>query len=499
MTLQKTINHGKKNDVTADVDRLLAIRPERISAFSLDDIGNARLFYRLYKDICRYDNDSGGWYVYTGVVWQIDKKGATVSRLCQQLRDALLIYIAEIDDFPNRREFEKNVFRLGSHKIRQNMEADARALCAVSHSAFDPNPDLIGCQNGVIDLRTMQLLDPDPRYMITKSLNADYDPAARSERWETFISDIMSGDPHKIEYLQRISGYGLQGENEQEKAFILYGATTRNGKSTFLETVSNVFGDYAGTIAPESLAYKKNKDGSIPSPDLASLDGVRFLKCSEPQKNMIINPGLFKNLTGSDTIKARKLYQDPTEFIPVFKLYMNTNYLPMINDPAIFNSGRLQVLTFDRHFSEHEQDKTLKQQFRSKANRSAILQWLLNGYKAYQEKGLSAPVSVQLATEQYQRKSDKIGQFMEECLTKDLNSMTPAKDAYRLYRGWCAGNGYGTEGKRTFLQYLRGMCLLEEQAYSSEIGGKINNVIPGYVLDPEALENYGIDPAAPPG
>ena len=504
MISRETIKAGNsKQRFQAEIDKLLMIRPEKNNAFSLDDIGNARLFYRLYGDVCKFDNDSGCWYVYraNSHIWEIDKNGAAVAQLAQQMRDALLMYITELEDFPNKREFEKNVFRLGSHKNRYNVLLDAQALCAVNHSAFNPNPDLIGCKNGVIDLKTLQLLEPDPVYMLTKSLNAEYHPYAddRSERWESFISDIMSGDPYKIEYLQRIAGYSLAPTNEQEKAFILYGATTRNGKSTFLESVGAVLGDYAETIRPESLAAKRGKTSPQASPDLAKLDGIRFLKCAEPEKSMVINNEVFKSLTGGEPITARHLYQGERTFITRFKLYMNTNYLPLINDQAIFDSGRLQVLTFDRHFTEQEQDKTLKQKFRQKQNRAAILAWIIQGYKQYQEKGLAAPVSVQLATEQYQRKSDKIGQFMEECFIKDLDNMTPAKDAYRLYRGWCAGNGYGTEGKRTFMQYLRKAGLLEERAYSSQIGGSVPNVIPGYVLDPEAVKNYGTDPAAPPG
>ena len=111
---------------------------------------------------------------------------------------------------------------------------------------------------------------------------------------------------------------------------------------------------------------------------------------------MVINNEVFKSLTGGEPITARHLYQGERTFITRFKLYMNTNYLPLINDQAIFDSGRLQVLTFDRHFTEQEQDKTLKQKFRQKQNRAAILAWIIQGYKQYQEKGLAAPVSVQL-------------------------------------------------------------------------------------------------------
>lgn len=93
-------------------------------------------------------------------------------------------------------------------------------------------------------------------------------------------------------------------------------------------------------------------------------------------------------MTGNDTINARFLHENSFDFQPLFKLYINTNYLPAVNDMTIFTSGRVIIIPFERHFDESEQDKSLKLEFSKPEVQSAILNWLLEGYALLQKKDL---------------------------------------------------------------------------------------------------------------
>lgn len=166
--------------------------------------------------------------------------------------------------------------------------------------------------------------------------------------------------------------------------------------------------------------------------------------------------------------------------IPKFKLVINTNYLPVITDDTIFSSGRLNVVSFDRHFEPHEQDKHLKDKLRKKEELSGILNWCLEGLRLYRKDGLKAPAAVQKATNAYRADSDKIGNFINECLKKtDTNSK--AKEIYDCYVKWCADNGYGIENKGNFFAEMKNKGLF---ATSGTVTGKtVKNVIKGYVID----------------
>lgn len=480
-------NEKLKNDpVLVKIRELDPITNEKYSGG--DDISFGCLFADVFGDVAKYFTNSQKreWLCYDGKAWRLDSGGVKVEGFAQKLAKLLSHYVIDkIGDSPTEKEtrFGEAVQRLHSRSARERMIADARSRSYISGEALDKDTDLFNVENGTLNLATGEFRPHDPKDYLSKVANVVYDPAAESVEWETFLKEIMLGDAEKVEFLQRIIGYALCGATYEEVAFLLYGSTTRNGKSTFLESVAAVMGDYSSAIAPESLA-QKDKSGSAASPDIARLRGVRLLRCAEPPKRMLLDAALLKTLLGRDTITARELYQSNIDFIPQFVLFFNTNFLPVIGDDSVFASGRLQVISFDRHFEPQEQDKGLKNRLTSKDNRSGILNWMLEGLRAYREQGLNPPRSVIDATAQYRQDSDKIQQFVDDILVPTPGENTPGSDAYDIYTEWCQKNGYGVDGKKNFFQDLRAKKLL---ANTGTVNGKtVRNVIVGYLPTAEA-------------
>jgi putative DNA primase/helicase len=264
----------------------------------------------------------------------------------------------------------------------------------------------------------------------------------------------MSGDRERADFLQRSLGYALSGDTRFECLFILFGATTRNGKGTLMEGVLNVMGDYGSTVRPETISMKQNVSSQNPTEDIARLAGIRFANISEPSKGLLLNAAQVKSMTGNDTLNARFLHENSFDFRPQFKIFMNTNYLPVITDITLFSSGRIMIIPFERHFEENEQDKTLKPLFRQPGNQSAILNWLLEGYRKMESEGLSMPKTVVSATERYQHDSDKFALFIEDEMEVDANGEERTSMIYSRYQKWCEANGCYVENMRNFKQAL---------------------------------------------
>lgn len=287
----------------------------------------------------------------------------------------------------------------------------------------------------------------------------------------------------KIEYLQKAIGYSLTGATSQETCFILHGATTRNGKSTLTESIKYLLGNYAMQMNPETLTKRQN-DSKTASGDIARLDGIRFLNVSEPSQNMILDEALIKKLTGRDTITARKLYESEFEFIPEFTLFMNTNHLPQISDDTVFASGRINIITFDKHFTAEEQDTSLKDKLKAPEVLSGILNWCIEGLKMFNETGLVPPQSVINATNKYKEDSDDISRFMNNCLVPSKANL-PAKEAYENYLKWCNDSNIINKNKQSFFEVLRNRNILK---LSGTVDGKtIKNIICGYSIAPDWL------------
>lgn len=464
------------------LERVRELTPESNPLYSaMDDSASGRLFADIFKDVARYNATAKCWYIYNGMIWKEDTGEMEVAGLAKKLYKALYFYAGEISG-PDANRFITYCVKLGSRRNRDIMLKDAQDLNYITEEMLDADLGLFNCQNCVIDLRTFQTIPHDPSLLLSKVSNVVYREGAASSEFSAFMRSIMCDDESLIDYLQTLFGYALTGETEREEMYILYGASTRNGKSTLVETISFMMGGTSGysmTMTPETLAQKKN-DSRQASGDIARLKGCRFLNASEPPKRMVFNVELLKILLGRDKITARHLYQREFEFVPVFKLVINTNYLPLINDDTVFSSGRIKVIPFEKHFSESEQDKKLKDRLKSEENISGIFNWCLEGLKRYRENNLVPPEKVTTATEEYRQKSDKIGTFFNECMTR-ANANTSAKSVYDEYSHWCASNGYGIENKGNFLAELRSKGLLADTGTVNGI--TLHNVIIGYVID----------------
>lgn len=457
------------------------IKPEK--TYTWDDKGNGQLYADIFKDKCRYNVTAREWYYYNGKNWEEDTEAMMASRYSKILSESLLKYSFSIEEEDKRTAYRKHVFKLGQLGFRKTMIEDARDSYYIKTEQLDKDSFLFNCQNGVMDLNKLEFREHSPNDLLSKISNVHYDPSAASPDFEKFLDQVMQGDQEKIQYLQKILGYALSGDTKEESAYILYGVTTRNGKGTLMSTIDYMMGStegYAMNILPETLAQKKAKDSRQANGDIARLNGCRFLNMSEPPKKMIFDVALLKTLLGRDKVTARHLREREFEFLPLFKLFINTNFLPLVTDDTLFTSGRLNVITFDRHFSLEERDKGLKNRLKKRENISGIFNWCLEGWKLYKkDKGIKPPKAVVDATEEYRASSDKVGNFIQECL-EESDKNCKAKDVYDEFQEWCRSYGFGIENKTNFFAELESKRLLSKSGIVN--GTNYKNVVKGYEI-----------------
>lgn len=472
-------------DFNDDFDKLSNLNPIDVAKYPWTDIGAGMLFADFYQDKLRYVPERKSWFGYEDGIWTHDIGGLKAMKCCMTLANLLHMYALKIEDEHKRKIYMDYSKKWQSHNYRVNILKDAQVYHPVSISEFDSDPYIFNCKNGTLDVRKRICLEHNSSDKLTKISNANYNPDAHSDRWDNFILEIMSGDIEKAKFLQKIFGYGLTGDTRHECMTILYGASTRNGKGTLCESVLKVLGSYGCTARPETIAQKSNTNSSQPSEDIARLAGVRFVNISEPGKGLVLNAAQVKSMTGNDTLNARFLHENSFDFRPLFKLYINTNYLPTVNDMTIFTSGRIIIIPFERHFDESEQDKSLKKEFAKDEVQSAILNWLLDGYELLQKEGLAIPQSVKDATAQYQHNSDKLQLFIDECMEQgDYEEKTST--IYLSYRNWCIENGHYAESMRNFKQSLEAIVPVVRKR--PKVGGEKTTMVTGYRLLPDFLK-----------
>ena len=448
------LDEDKTVEFQPDISRITLtleeMAPHSNPRYGREEIGMGNAFADYFKPIARYNSERGIWYVYDGTVWQPDMENLKVAELAKLLADKLYVFALTITEEDSRKRFIERVKKLQLRKHRDTMIKDAKSVFPLSMKSFDSDIYLFNCKNGTLNLRTMEFREHRPEDYLTKVSPVIYDPDAECPRWRTFIDEIMQGDKARSNYLQKAIGYALTGDTKMECLFILYGPTSRNGKGTTMESILRIMGEYGKNADPTMLQAKFNAQSGGPSEEIARLAGARFVNISEPEKKITLDAALTKRLTGNDTITARYLHENSFEFRPNFKIFINTNHLPNITDLTLFESGRIKIIPFDRHFEENEQDKGLKQLFAEPENMSGILNWMLEGYRKFREEKLDMPDSVINATQEYRMASDKISQFCEACLVEKLGSELRSKAVYNRYKEWSVENGYRADGMQNF-------------------------------------------------
>ncbi len=496
ITLQKAANStketysplGSKTNVTEEFTvcfnggaSLAELHPQDNPRYSWSDIGNGYLFADYYKNKAQYVPERKMWYIHEGAVWKPDVSNLKTMELCKRLADELMIYALSITDERSRSAYIDFIRRWQSRKNRETILKDAVSVYPISMSSFDSNPYIFNCLNGTLNLKTGEFHEHKAEDMLSKVAGVNYDKNAYCERWNDFITEVMSGDKEKALFLQKAMGYALTGDTRYEVLFILYGPKTRNGKGTTMETFLNIMGSYGKTARPETIGMKNNSSiSNNPTEDIARLAGSRFVNISEPDKKLVLSTALVKSLTGNDSINARFLHENSFDFRPQFKLFINTNHLPQVNDLTLFTSGRVKIIPFERHFEESEQDKQLKQYFAKPENLSGILNWCIEGLRMLEQDGLDMPEAVKNATYAYQHSSDKIGLFIEELLIADKNGEVRTSEVYTAYKQWCYENGYHAENMKNFNASIGAVVHIERKR--PQFGGEKTTVILGYRL-----------------
>ena len=180
-----------------------------------------------------------------------------MSELAKLLADKLYVFALTITEEDARKRFIDRVRKLQLRKNRETMLKDAMSVYPISMQAFDRNKYFFNCKNGTLDMRTLEFREHRPEDYLTMESGITYDPDADCPRWHSFIKEVMCGDADLADFLQRSLGYALTGDTSQECMFILYGATSRNGKGTAMETFLKIMGDYAiGVVQPVGVSVE---------------------------------------------------------------------------------------------------------------------------------------------------------------------------------------------------------------------------------------------------
>jgi putative DNA primase/helicase len=409
---------------------------ESLRGLRLTDWGNAERLVALHGQDLRYCYPWGKWLVWDGRRWAIDLIGAVE----QRAKDAVRSIYREAATSRDKKEREA----LAHHALASESEVRRKAMVASARNepgipVMPENLDrahwLFNVLNGTLNLQSGELMPHRRADLITKLALVEYDPQAQCPTWLAFLEKILNGDRTMIKFLQKAVGYALTGDIREQCLFFLYGLGA-NGKTTFLETLQALWGDYAKRTSTETFLVKKGN--SIPN-DVAALRGSRLVTAVEVESGRRLAEVLLKEMTGGDTMIARFLWGEFFEFKPEFKIFLAANHKPVIRGTDNGVWRRIRLVPFTVQIPRDMQDKELSAKLRGEL--PGILNWAMEGCLEWQQEGLTPPPEVRMATNTYRKEMDPLGGFIEECCVIAPGAEAMAKDLYKAYTAWAEDNG----------------------------------------------------------
>lgn len=401
----------------------------------LTETGNAERLVDQYGASIRFCHPWGAWLCWDGQRWKRDNTGS-VRRWAKTVVRSIYDEIGKAETADER----KNVFNFAKKSetaaARTSMVklAESEPGIAILPDELDCDPFLLNVLNGTVDLRTGTLLPHDPKRYITKLAPVYFDPDAECPTFLTFLARVLP-DVEVRRFLRRVTGYGMTGMTSEQCLAFFYGGGA-NGKSTFLDTMQEMLGDYAQTAAPDLLT---SRGGDRHPTELADLFGARWVSSIEVDEGKRLAETLVKQMTGGDKMKARFMRTDFFQWTPTHKLFLAANHKPEIRgtDYAIWRRIRLVPFTVTIPVEERDGKLGLKLM----AELPGILNWAIAGCLEWQTYGLGVPQVIEDATNEYRIEQDILGQFIEDRCVMDGQAYVNAGVIYKVYTAWCEANG----------------------------------------------------------
>lgn len=412
-------------------------KQKTMESYNLTDLGNAERFVSQHSGNLFYCHPWHKWLVWDNLRWAIDTT-AEVWRY----GIATVRHIYTEAEGIDKKELRSSI---GKHALSSESEIKIRAMLSLAEKQkgmpvkpeeLDRDHWLLNVLNGTINLKTGELKEHKREDLITKLAIVNYNTEAVCPKWLKFLNDIMIGNQGQIDFLQRVVGYCLTGKTGEHKLFFLFGSG-QNGKTTFLKTLQGIMGDYAIKTDSELLIAKPVGTHTT---HIADLQGRRLAITVEIQEGRRLAEALTKELTGSDTITARRMRQDNMNFEPTHKIILGANHKPIIHETTMALWRRIDLIPFNFVVSQKDRVRDYHEILLNE-ERDGIFLWAVEGCKKWQKEGLLEPKEVEVATREYRTEMDILADFLADCCVIGQGERIANKELREVYEGWCQANG----------------------------------------------------------
>jgi putative DNA primase/helicase len=300
-----------------------------------------------------------------------------------------------------------------------------------------PATEIVACRNGLLDLRSSQLVSHTPAFFNHNALDFDFiADAEQPKQWLSFLNDLWPNDGESIATVQEIFGLCLTSNTRYQKAFMLVGPP-RSGKSTIARVLTGLVGQ-ENVVGPTltDLAAEFGMATFI-GKRVACVPDARIGKGANRDK---ISERLL-SITGDDVQNINRKYRDYWTGRLQVRFIVLSNELPEFDERSGALAGRFIVLALIHSFFGKED---LKLTDKLLMELPGILNWAIEGWRRLSARGhFVQPQSGLELLDALENLSSPIKAFVKERCVVAPNRSIECHRLHNAYLGWSASeNNY---------------------------------------------------------
>lgn len=405
-------------------------------------IGWAEIYLKATSTELVYSVDEKVFRKWNGYYWEIITQ--------EEVQKDVIFVLKQYYYHSCNTTFEDDAVKSGNFKSVREIVEVLKSLTGKRECEFNTAIHCICVKNGVFsfDTNTLNQHSAYKYCYITYMIDVDYIQGYEDDIFSSFIGSIML-DYENASCLQRIYGYPLLGEPNEQLCFILKGSGA-NGKSTLNNAVQNVVKDLATVIRIEYFTSTTTSNPDAPSPATYQLKDKLYAFTSEGKAGISLNDAQVKKHIGGGKLIARKPYCNLVEFDSKFVLFFDTNHVPHFSEGGYSMERRVVIIPFPATFKGNTLNKDMNKLLDTESCKMAMLSWLIEGAIAYKLYGLQLTPRIIEATKQYFLTEDTIGTFFRECIIEDREGQVTMMELYNAYKLYCDQNLVEAKNKDVF-------------------------------------------------
>lgn len=355
----------------------------------------------------------------------------------------------ELDAEKKFQEVVKELRKLRTMAKINSVAAAVRTIVTRPLTDFDgpQTYDYLNVANGMVDLRTGELLPHQRAMLFTRVTPVVYRPDARHPDWDRACEALP---PSVLAWMQLRFGQAATGYSPSDDVVPFLKGGGANGKSTLIGAIDHALGDFALMASDKVLTAGTGEH----STETFDLKGRRFVYIEELPDGSWVNANRLKKLAGTGRLTARPMRENDVSWVPTHTLMITTNHDTQISDADHATWRRLARVEFPYTFAGEAKDPELRRRLKGGRQAEAVLAWVVEGAKRLHALGDAAleevPEQVVADTAAWRGRSNLPALFLLEHFELAEGCAVPDSLITRMYQEWCKESGYRVTSERVF-------------------------------------------------